>query len=120
MQDFKKLEVWQLAHGLTLGVYRLTKAFPHDERFGLTDQMRRAAISIESNLAEGAGRGGDADFARFVQIAFGSACELECQLLLARDLNHAGGQQLPELLESLERVKRMLSGLLRKLKTDSR
>jgi four helix bundle protein len=76
MQDFRKLEVWQLAHKLTLAIYRLTKAFPSEERFGLTDQMRRAAVSIEANLAEGTGRGGDADFARFVQIAFGSACEL--------------------------------------------
>ena len=120
MQDFRKLEVWQLAHRLTVNIYRLTKSFPSDERFGLTDQMRRAAVSIESNLAEGTGRGGDADFARFVQMAFGSACELECQLLLARDLEFSGSQQLPDLLESLERVKRMLSGLLRKLKAESR
>ena len=78
MQDFRKLEVWQLAHSVMLAVYRLSKAFPADEKYSLTDQMRRAAVSIEANLAEGTGRGGDADFARFVQIAFGSACELEC------------------------------------------
>ena len=82
--------------------------------------MRRAAVSIEANLAEGTGRGSDVDFARFVQIAFGSACELECHLLLARDLDIVSSQHLPEPMDSLERVKRMLSGLLRKLKADSR
>ena len=120
MQDFKKLEVWQLAHNLTLTVYRLTKTFPVDERFGLTDQMRRAAVSIESNLAEGCGRGGDADFGRFVQMAFGSACELECQFLVARDLKLLTPENVDDAMNSLERIKRMLSGLLRKLKADSR
>jgi four helix bundle protein len=120
MQDFRKLEVWQLAHTLTLTIYRLTKGFPSEERFGITDQMRRAAISIESNLAEGCGRGGDADFARFVQMAFGSACELECQLLLACDLKFVAPENVREALDGLERIKRMLSGLLRKLKADSR
>jgi len=120
MQDFQKLEVWQLAHNLTLSVYRLTKAFPAEEKYGLTDQMRRAAVSIESNLAEGCGRGGDADFARFVQMAFGSACELQCQLLLARDLNFLTLQVHAEPEQSVQQIKRMLSGLLRKLKADGR
>ena len=120
MQDFKKLEVWQLAHSLTLTIYRLTRAFPPGERFGLRDQMRRAAVSIEANLAEGTGRGGDADFARFVQMAFGSACELECHLLIARDLKLLNSESAGETIDGLERIKRMLSGLLRKLKADSR
>ena len=116
MQDFRKLEVWQLAHRLALETYRATNKFPAREQYSLTDQMRRAAVSISSNLAEGCGRGGDLDFARFVRMAFGSACELECQLLLSRDLgflhvaNHAG------LKDSVQQIKRMLAALLRKLR----
>jgi four helix bundle protein len=120
MQDFRKLEAWKVAHTLTLAVYRQTKSFPPEEKYSLTDQMRRAAISMEANLAEGCGRGGDADFARFVQIAFGSACELECQLLLARDLNLLTALTHTDLEDAVQHVKRMLSGLLRKLKADSR
>lgn len=120
MQDFRKLEVWQQAHQLSLVVYRLTGQFPKEERYGLVDQMRRASVSIEANLAEGCGRGGDADFARFVQMAFGSACELECQFLLARDLSYLPAQELSSVFELLERIKRMLSALLKKLKADSR
>src|SRR5262245_8077678 len=88
MQDFRNLQVWQKAHQLTLEIYRLTKRFPDDERFGLTSQMRRSASSVEANLAEGSARGGDADFARFVQIAVGSICEVDCHLILARDLGY--------------------------------
>ena len=108
MQDFKKLEVWQLSHRLTLSVYRLTKTFPVEERYGLTDQMRRAAVSIELNLAEGCGRGGDADFARFVQMAFGSASELECQLLLARDLSLLPNVAHTELEQSVQPLRDLL------------
>lgn len=75
MQDFRNLEVWRLSHQLTLEVYRVTRSLPSDERFGLTSQLRRAAVSIEANLAEGCGRGSDADFGRFVQTAMGSASE---------------------------------------------
>lgn len=120
MQDFRQLEVWRLAHALTLSVYRQTKTFPAEEKYSLTDQMRRAAVSIESNLAEGCGRGGDLDFARFVQMAFGSACELECQFLLSRDLGFLASPAHAELENSLQQVKRMLAALLRKLKADSR
>jgi four helix bundle protein len=120
MQDFRKLEVWQLAHKLTLEVYRATGGFPGREQYALTDQMRRAAVSISANLAEGCGRGGDADFARFVQMAFGSACELECQLLLAKDLGFLPVTQHTPLEGELQRIKRMLASLLRKLRADSR
>jgi four helix bundle protein len=86
MQDFRQLKIWERAHQLTLAVYSNTASFPHEERYGLTSQIRRVAVSIPANLAEGCGRGGDADFRRFVQIAMGSACELEYHLLLACDL----------------------------------
>jgi four helix bundle protein len=83
MQDFKKLKVWEKGHQLTLAVYKLTARFPKEELYGLTSQMRRAAASVVSNIAEGCGRGGRADFGSFLQMATGSASELECQLLLS-------------------------------------
>lgn len=115
MQDFRNLEVWQKAHELTLAIYRLTKAFPDDERFGLTSQLRRSAASIGANLAEGCGRGTDAEFARHVQIAMGSASEVEYHLLLGRDLTYLHANQYLELQEEVTRVKRMLSSLLKTL-----
>ena len=88
MKDFRRLDVWQKAHRLTLEVYRLTKSFPLDERFGLTSQMRRCSASIAANIAEGCGRGSNAEFHRFLQMAMGSASELEYHLLLSRDLGY--------------------------------
>lgn len=87
MQDFKNLKVWEKGHQLTLAIYKLTARFPKEELYGLTSQMPRAAASIVSNIAEGCGRAGRPDFARFLQMATGSASELEYQLLLANDLN---------------------------------
>jgi len=86
MQDFHELKVWQKAHELTLAVYRVSATFPREELYGLTSQIRRACSSIAANLAEGCGRNGDAEFARYCSIAMGSASELEYHLLLARDL----------------------------------
>jgi len=86
IQNFRNIQVWQKAHELTLQVYKATKTFPKEEIYGLTSQMRRAALSIPCNIAEGCARSTDADFARFLDIAIGSASEVECQLLLARDL----------------------------------
>jgi four helix bundle protein len=86
VQSFRNLKVWQKAHFMTLDVYRSTKAFPKEELYGLTSQMRRAASSIGANIAEGCCKNGDRDFARFLQIAVGSAGELEYHALLAHDL----------------------------------
>ena len=86
MQDFKNLTVWKRSHALTLEVFRTTASFPFEEKFGLAAHLRKTAVSVESNLAEGAGRDGKAEFKRFVFIALGSVCELECQLLIAKDL----------------------------------
>jgi four helix bundle protein len=116
MQSFRDLKVWAKAHELTLSIYRGTRTFPSDERFGLTSQLRRAASSIGANLAEGCGRGSDADFGRFVQIAAGSASEVEYHLLLARDLEMMGDQEYVRLDSAICEVKRMLSGLLKKLR----
>jgi len=86
MEDFKDLKVWVKAHQLTLRIYQTTRKFPRDEIYGLTSQTRRASASIGANIAEGCGRRSDPEMKRFVQIARGSASELEYHLLLARDL----------------------------------
>ncbi|HEX2712253.1 MAG TPA: four helix bundle protein, partial [Candidatus Acidoferrales bacterium] len=83
MKDYRELKVWQRAHDLTLAVYQATGSFPREELYGLTTQMRRASSSIAANLAEGCGRGGDAELNRFCSIASGSASELQYFLLLA-------------------------------------
>lgn len=88
MKDFRRLQVWEKAHRLTLAVYELTAAFPREERYGLTSQMRRSSASVACNIAEGCGRQGNAEFHRFLQIAMGSSSELDYQLLLARDLRY--------------------------------
>ena len=88
MQDFKKLQVWEKGHELTLQIYELTSAFPRDEQYGLTSQIRRASASIPTNIAEGCGRESTADFARFLQIAMGSTNETEYLLILAHELKY--------------------------------
>jgi four helix bundle protein len=120
VQDFRNLKVWQAAHQLTLEVYKRTKSFPADERFGLTSQLRRAASSIEANLAEGCGRGSDDDFARFVQIVTGSASEVQCHLILAHDLGYLDADSLQNLEEQSHQVKKMLVSLLQRLKKPAR
>jgi len=99
LQDFKNLKVWKKSHELTLKIYKISKIFPHEEIFGLTSQIRRACSSIPSNIAEGCGRNSDADFARFLQIAFGSANELEYQIMLAYDLNYINSKVYDEIID---------------------
>ena len=115
MGDFKDLDVWRAAHTLTLAVYRATSAFPSAERYGLQAQLRRSAVSIASNLAEGGGRRGDCAFQAFLRIARGSAAELEYQLLVSRDLGYLSESDWRTLDELAQRVSRMLLGLLRRL-----
>ena len=86
MQSFRNLKVWEKAHALTLDIYRASESFPRSEIYGLTSQLRRSSASIGANIAEGCGRRGDLELGRFVQIAMGSASEVEYHLLLARDL----------------------------------
>ena len=118
MQSFKDLKVWQKAHELTLAIYVATESFPRSELYGLTSQMRRAAVSIQANVAEGRCRMSDADFGRFVQIALGSASELEYHCLPARDLGLLGTEGYDSLAIMVNEVKRMLSGLIQKLRAD--
>ena len=116
MQNFRDLKVWQRAHVIALSVYGATADFPDDERFGLISQMRRAASSIGANIAEGAGRGSNADFSRFLHNATGSANELENFLLLARDLAFLEAARFEKLSAELEEVKRMLGGFMARVK----
>ena len=92
MRNLRELKVWERSHRLTLEVYRVANEFPRDEVYGLMSQIRRACASIPANIAEGCGRGGNADLARFLQIATASATELEYHLLLSHDLNILGAE----------------------------
>jgi four helix bundle protein len=116
MQDFRKLQVWSKAHELTLLVYLETRQFPKDEVFGLTSQMRRCSASIGANIAEGCGRGSNSDFARFLQIAMGSANELEYHLQLARDLEFLGTEAHTKMENDVKEIRKMLSSLMAKVK----
>ena len=119
MQDFKNLQVWQKSHALTLAVYKATRDFPKDELYALTSQMRRAAASVPANISEGCGRGGDPEFGRFLQMAMGSASELEYHLLLAHDLGYLRDDPFKDLTANVIEVKRMLASLLRKIRAAS-
>ena len=116
MQDFRDLKVWQKAHQLVLRLYRLSRAFPSDERFGLTSQLRRAATSISANIAEGSVRSSDPDFARFLHIALGSASEVDYYLILARDLSFLPAEDYAAANADLQEVKRMLATLIARVK----
>ena len=115
MEDFKKLKVWNKAHELTLAIYTTTGAFPKEERYGLTSQLRRAAASIGANLAEGCGRRSDQEMKRFVQIARGSASELEYHILLARDLKFFAIEDFEKLEPKVLEIQRMLTSLTQSL-----
>jgi len=119
MQNFRNLKVWQKAHRLTLAVYECTRCFPREEMCGLTSQMRGCSCSVASNIAESCGRGGDADMSRFLQMAMGSASELEYQLLLSHDLGLVNESAHKVLVSQATEVKRMLASLLHKLRADS-
>src|SRR5580700_191824 len=111
MQSFRSLGVWEKAHRLALDVYASSKTFPRDEIYGLTSQMRRASASIGMNIAEGCCRKGNVEMGRFLQIAMGSASEVEYQLLLAHDLNYLQNPEYERLSARAVEVKRMLSSL---------
>jgi len=111
MFRFEKLDVWQFAIEFADRVYEVTSRFPDMERFGLTIQMRRASVSVSSNIAEGSGRGSDADFARFVEIAYGSLMEVVSQAHIAKRQNWLLCENFEDLYERAERLARMLSGL---------
>jgi four helix bundle protein len=116
MEDFKDLRVWAKAHELTLAVYQKTRAFPKEEMYGLTSQLRRAAASVGANIAEGCGRRSDAEMRRFVQIARGSANEVEYHLLLAKDLDFLSDEDHKDLEAKVLKIQRMLAALVQSLR----
>ena len=115
MRSFKELKVWEKGHNLTLDIYRSTRDFPDSERFGLVSQMRRAATSIPTNIAEGCGRKSDRELARFMTIAAGSASELEYQCLLARDLGYLEPDIWEMLNELIIETRKMLYAFIRRI-----
>ena len=108
MRDFHKLGIWQRSHQLTIDVYKVSKSFPKDEMFGLTSQIRRAASSVPTNIAEGCGRASNKDFAHFLQIAIGSASEVEYELLLAHDLEYINDEAFNKLTSETIAIRKMI------------
>jgi len=115
MRDFRELNVWQKAHSFALDVYRHSKRFPSDERFGLTSHLRKSATSIPSNIAEGCGRESEKELSRFLIIAAGSASETEYQILLAHELDYLNKDEHDHLHALVTEVKRMLYSLIQRM-----
>jgi len=115
LKNYRDLKVWQKSYRLCLDLYRITKIFPKEERYGLTSPIRRSAVSIPSNIAEGYGRKTTADYLRSLYIVYGSVCELETQVLLSGDLNYVNKENLKALKDDTEEVERMLKALIKSL-----
>ncbi len=111
MNQFKNLKVWQKALDLVVHCYKLTDKFPDKEKFGLTSQVNRCAVSIVSNIAEGAGRNSPKEFNNFLGITLGSTCELETQLIVAKRLNYISETELAEVVSLIEEIQKMIYGL---------
>lgn len=120
MKDFRKLKVWEKAHGFVLLLYKETQTLPSAEQFGLTSQLRRAAVSIPSNIAEGCGRNTDPELRRFCEIAMGSASEVEYQILLCQELGFLSVEVHGRLESSLLDCKRMLNSFIQTLQQSER
>lgn len=115
MQDFRELKVWQKAHQLSLLMYPATSSFPREEVYGLTAQLRRSTTSIEFNIAEGRAMESDRAFGRFLRIALGSAFEVECEVLLAKDLGYLNPDSHSDFEAKIQEIKRMLTALLKSI-----
>ncbi|MDY7039174.1 MAG: four helix bundle protein [Thermodesulfobacteriota bacterium] len=115
LKNYKELNVWQKSYELYLRIYRITAKFPNEERYGLTSQIRRAAVSIPSNIAEGYGRKTTLDYVRMLYISYGSVCELETQILLAGDLGYIEKGRLGTAKQHIAEIERMLKALIASL-----
>ncbi len=115
VKNYKDLLVWQKAMNMVEHIYKISASFPADERFGLTSQIRKAAVSIPSNIAEGSSRKSTAEFIRFCNIAYGSLAETETQIMIAERLEFVGGEAVAAVLNSTDELAKMLSGLIRAL-----
>ena len=116
MHNFKQLQVWQLSMDMVKEVYLALAEFPQEERYGLAQQLRRSSVSVPSNIAEGAGRGSQKEFAHFLNISLGSAYEVETQLMLAHQLNLLSKHRLEEIEVKMQQVQKMLFSLINKFK----
>jgi four helix bundle protein len=116
MKDFRGPSVWEKAHAVTVGIYHATQSFPREETYGITSQMRRCSSSVAANIAEGCGRRGNAEFARFLAMAMGSASELEYFLLLSHDRGYLKSDDYSRLGEEVASMRRMLNGLISKIR----
>lgn len=116
MRNFKELKIWQLSFELTKAIHRITLDFPESERFGLTNQVRRSAVSIPANISEGCGRNSNDDFKRFLSIAQGSAFETETHLLLAHGFGYIKDEDMSSLIEQVNEVQRTIGAFIRALK----
>ena len=117
LKHYKELQVWQKSYKLCLKIYSIAPQFPNDEKFGLTSQIKRSAVSIPSNIAEGYGRKATADYIRMLYIAYGSVCELETQVSLAGDLGYIEQSPLDALNTDIAEVERMLKALINSLES---
>ncbi len=115
MQDYRKLQVWQKAHGFALNVYKATASFPREETYSLVNQIRRAAISIPSNISEGCGRFGNSELKQFMSIAMGSANEAGYQLLLSKDLGYISMSVYSDLNKEIIEIQKMLSSYIKRI-----
>jgi len=115
MHRYKELEIWKRSINLIVSVYELTKEFPSEEKFGLTNQLKRAVVSVASNIAEGAGRNSNKEFNQFLGIAMGSILEVETQLIIAEKLSYLKEDQLESLLDMIDQLIRMTKSLQNKL-----
>jgi len=115
MHGFKELDVWKKAMSLVTSVYLLTKQFPKEEMYGLTSQVRRCAVSIPSNIAEGRGKRSTKDFIRYLNIAYGSSAELETQILIAQNLGFITVETAEPIQSQIAEINRMLNGLLQSM-----
>ena len=116
MKNFRDIKVWHKAHDLTLKVYKITETFPREEIYGLTSQIRRAAASIPTNIAEGSGRRSDAELARFLEIAFGSTSEVEYLLQLSKDLSLLDTSTYERINGEVIEIKRMLATFIKTIR----
>ncbi|HBL75252.1 MAG: four helix bundle protein [Bacteroidetes bacterium GWF2_42_66] len=116
MNNFRDLQVWQKSILVVKKVYELTSNLPKEEIYGLTNQMRRSAVSMPSNIAEGAGRSSDADFNHFLAISIGSSFELETQLIICKELGYINTESLDELIPEIQEIQKMIRGLQKSLK----
>ena len=114
-KSYRDLEVWQKSMRLAKRVYQITQKFPSDERFGLTNQLCRAAVSVPSNLAEGHARFGSGEFSRFISITMGSVAEIETQILLSNDLGYITSEITQEVLGELDAIGKMLRGFAKSI-----